>query len=70
MNENQTYYFAFQLSHPLSDNWIEISVPTAGAARDEMLRQFGMKWSRQYKDADWRPQYFPGGRVGRIIEIL
>jgi len=57
-------------SHPLRDNWIEIVAENDGLARERMVESFGDKWALQYEDADWKPEYFPGGRVGRVLEVI
>jgi hypothetical protein len=65
----KTYYFTFGQRHPLRDNWIEIIAPDGQIARDETIARFGLRWAMQYNDADWRPEYFSGGRVGRVLEV-
>lgn len=65
-----TYYFTFGQSHPLRDYWIEITAPSGKLARERMVESFGTKWASQYEDADWKPENFPGGRAGAILEVL
>lgn len=66
----KTFYFTFNLLHPLRNHWIEIQAEDAELARDEMFRHFGMNWAFQYEDADFKPGMFPGGRSGRVLEVI
>jgi hypothetical protein len=69
MNEPQTYYFTFGQAHPLKDNWVEIHAPNVAAARAEIIKLFGTKWGFVYTDADFKPEYFPGGRAGNVVKV-
>ena len=70
MNGQQTFYFTFGSDHPLRDNWIEILAENGHAAREIMVAHFGTRWAFQYEDVDWKPEYCPGGRVGRVLEAI
>jgi len=63
-----TYYFTFGQNHPLVDHWIEIIAANGEAARHRMVDNFGINWAFQYEDADFKPEYFPGGRAGKVLE--
>ena len=65
-----TYYFTFGQDHPLRYNWIEIVADDDNAARNRMVESFGIKWAFQYEGADFKPEYFHGGRVGRVLEVI
>ena len=63
------FYFTFGQAHPFRDNYIEIEAPNGQIARDEIVIHFAPRWVGQYDDANWKPEYFPGGRVGRVLKL-
>ena len=70
MHELKPFFFTFVQKHPLRDYWIEIHAPDDELARFEMVDLFGRKWAFQYDDADFKPEYYPKGRLGDVIEVL
>lgn len=64
-----TYYFTFGQSHPLKNHWIEIKANSEGEARAWMFEMFGKKWGGCYTEIAFSPKYFPGGRIGDIVEL-
>ncbi len=65
-----TYYFTFPCVHLLHDRWVEIMAENSELAREKMVENFGIKWAFQYEDVDWKPENFPGGRLGRVLEAI
>jgi len=67
------YYFTFGQNHLHRvrgvtldcDSVVEITAPDTDAARAVMFELFGNKWSMQYDDDTYNPEYFPRGVVLR-----
>lgn len=63
------FMITFGQRHPLRDNWIEIEAPDEALARLEIISVIGKYWAFSYEEALFEPKYFPGGRVGKVIEV-
>lgn len=70
----QTYYFTFgqQHVHPetgekMRNYWVEIFAANSEEARITMFNIYGAKWSFQYTQDDFKPEYFPSGCYEKII---
>jgi len=68
------YYFTFGQAHcnndgfPMKDLWIRVIASSYDKARQIFINEFMLtdmpsldKWSMQYEEKDFRPEYFPGG---------
>lgn len=63
----KSFYVTFGQSHPLRDHWIEIQGANYEVARELAFETFGPKFAFFYRKEDFNPDYFEGGRAGRVI---
>jgi len=63
----KVFFLTFSTSHPLQNNWIEVLAPTYDKAREAIFDAFGGKWAFMYTEEDFKPDYFPGGKVGKTL---
>ena len=51
----KTYFFTFG-SNRCENGYVVIDAQSYGSARDEMFRRYGMRWSFQYNEDQWKGQ--------------
>jgi hypothetical protein len=68
--EMKHFMVTFPTSHPLHNNWIEVVAFDENSAREAVFENFGPKWAFMYEEARFDASYFPGGRVGKLLEVF
>lgn len=51
-----SHYFTFGFGTPYRNKFVRIEADTKGEAREEMVRNFGLKWAFQYDEAGFAGQ--------------
>lgn len=67
----QKFYVTFGQSSPFRNGWVEIIALNIEIARKEAWRQFGEHYSfiRETDSEEKMLEYFPDGRIGKVIDL-
>lgn len=63
----KTFYLTFGQKYPWRNGYCEVVAPDIETARQLVCDIFGEKWASLYSEEDWKPEFYPQGKLGETI---